>query len=110
MSILDRLNSLHPPPGCLRVFRGQSRDYGSLVPTALRPGFSGKDTLLRQYASVAAPTLRHGAGADAPADIDVWTLWAYAIAQHYGPGTQFLDVTKSLDVALWFALHEPVSK
>ena len=28
-----------------------------------------------------------------------------ALAQHYGPGSPFLDVTHSLDIALWFALH-----
>jgi hypothetical protein len=26
--------------------------------------------------------------------------------RHYGPGTHLLDVTRALDVALWFALHE----
>ncbi len=33
----------------------------------------------------------------------VW--WTRTIAQHYGPGSHFLDVTHSVPVALWFALH-----
>ena len=39
------------------------------------------------------------------------SVWTEAIAQHYGPGSPLLDVTRSLDIALWFALHErrPVS-
>jgi hypothetical protein len=34
-----------------------------------------------------------------------------AISQHYGPGSEYLDVTRSLGVALWFALHraEPIT-
>jgi hypothetical protein len=37
-------------------------------------------------------------------------LWSQAIAQHYGPGTQFLDVTTSLNIALWFALHSAITE
>jgi hypothetical protein len=32
-------------------------------------------------------------------------LWVRAIKQHYGPGTEFLDVTHSVGMAAWFALH-----
>lgn len=33
------------------------------------------------------------------------SIWFNAIAQHYGPGSDFLDVTHSVEVALWFALN-----
>jgi hypothetical protein len=29
----------------------------------------------------------------------------HAVAQHYGPGSPFLDVTRAPEVAAWFALH-----
>jgi hypothetical protein len=39
-------------------------------------------------------------------ELDMMLFWTQAVAQHYGPGSSYLDVTYSLDVALWFALHE----
>ena len=51
-------------------------------------------------------SMRDAGGLDPGDDIDRVTLWAHAIKQHYGPGTQFLDVTHSLAVAAWFALHQ----
>jgi hypothetical protein len=42
---------------------------------------------------------------DALTQAQLWAYWYYALVQHYGPGTHLLDVTHSLDVALWFALH-----
>ena len=38
-------------------------------------------------------------------DLDTVLLWVRAIKQHYGPGTEFLDVTHSVGLAAWFALH-----
>jgi FRG domain len=35
-----------------------------------------------------------------------FSIWFKAVAQHYGPGSDFLDVTHSVAVALWFALNE----
>ena len=33
-------------------------------------------------------------------------LWAPALVQHYGPGSHYLDVTRDIEVALWFSLHK----
>lgn len=108
MSLDARLRGLAPvQKGYRRVFRGQGRDYGSLLPTGLRPAFVGNDRKLRQYAMIAAPGLCRSMGAAGPSDVELWLTWAYAIAQHYGPGTTFLDVTTSMEVALWFALSQP---
>jgi len=34
------------------------------------------------------------------------SIWIEAIAQHYGSGSRFLNVTTHVDIALWFALHQ----
>jgi len=36
----------------------------------------------------------------------VFVLWFHAVAQHYGPGTDYVDVTTSLEVAIWFGLNQ----
>jgi hypothetical protein len=78
-------------------------------PAGLR-GTASQDThIFRTYTTLIADQLREEAGAP-PGDFEDWFLWSQAIAQHYGPGTQFLDVTTSLDTALWFALHAAASE
>jgi tetratricopeptide (TPR) repeat protein len=81
-----------------------------MTPTALRhPGDA--DMIWPLYASkLAHELIRPSDHADdayafAGDDIDTALLWVLAIKQHYGPGTEFLDVTHSVGVAAWFALH-----
>ena len=38
-------------------------------------------------------------------DVGLTVYWVRAIKQHYGPGTEYLDVSRSPEVAVWFALH-----
>jgi hypothetical protein len=105
----DALDSLgEPTAGTTRVYRGQPRPYRdegtrrvSLLPALTRPGSSrGYDPLWysRLFTALMKGTI--------PPDLWVHTLWAPALVQHYGPGSSFLDVTSSIDVAFWFALHK----
>jgi hypothetical protein len=101
---LDNLIAALPPvpEGYVRVFRGQTRDHASLVPSAFRDG-KKDNRLLRVVVQMQASELRgEGAGGNAFTE---WLVWSQGLAQHYGVGSEYLDVTKDLDVALWFALH-----
>jgi hypothetical protein len=114
-------------PGALLVFRGQTDFHdGRLAPsTARRTAPDGEDTNLLWTAAV-AETLRYGdpdpltqmvrdlkAGAGVAVssepdesfwkEIDTAGPAAQAILQHYGAQTHFVDVSTSLDVALWFS-------
>lgn len=100
----ERLAALPPVrAGYRRVFRGQSQDYGVLLPAAFRPKARSVDWDWYFYSVLLAHAFW-------PEDTDPDALsalmWAQATAQHYGPGTSFLDVTTSWAVASWFALHE----
>jgi hypothetical protein len=91
-----------PPPGAnhARVFRGQTRDFGKMLPTGLRGTPLRSEHIFRAYTTLLASDVG-SPGADA----ENLLLWTRVIAQHYGPGSTLLDVTYSVDVALWFALH-----
>ena len=96
-----------PAPGLVRVYRGQTKDFGVMLPTGLRAKADARDPIW-QYCAMAiarelSPRTQTAPDEDSP--------WVEAIAQHYGPGSSLLDVTRSIDIALWFALHErlPVS-
>jgi hypothetical protein len=105
--LLAAVDALGPPPsGTVRVFRGQTHDYPAITPSGLRK-------VLRRRAIWQAYT-RH-LHADLVRDVSnitveviqaIW-VWLNAICQHYGPGSDFLDVTYSVEMALWFALHDP---
>jgi FRG domain len=96
-----------PPPGTVRVFRGQTGDHPKLEPSGLRRSlramfiwkaysaqlYEGRKPSQRPFASSMEYLQAH-------------RLWFNALAQQYGPGSDFLDVTYSIDVALWFALNE----
>jgi len=63
----------------------------------------------RLYSLLLASEIRENL-ADASADfeassLDTQLVWLNAVKQHYGPGTEFLDVTHSPGIAAWFALH-----
>jgi hypothetical protein len=99
----------NPPTGYVRVYRGQTKDHGSMLPSGLRAGGARRDPVWHYWSALASRELL-GAPDQLVSSADE-AVWIEAIAQHYGPGSNFLDVTHSLDVALWFALHEarPVS-
>jgi FRG domain len=118
--LLDALRSLPPPAeGRIRVFRGQNQEYPTMTPTALRAA-RGEDSiwplyarwlstagsltdLLADLADDSKVTAIHST--DGSTYVDTMLLWIRAIKQHYGPGTEFLDVTHSVGIAAWFALH-----
>src|SRR5215475_1535994 len=119
---LQRLVSrLVPPPGKVLVFRGQNQQSPALLATGLRSGhayaapwiwFAYSILVARRFKLI--ERLRAelaGTGpraSDAIANTDLAFMLAVgmdAFAQHYGPGSRFLDVTRSLDVAIWFALN-----
>src|SRR4051812_4115141 len=106
----ERVQSLAAPKsGFQRVFRGQSRKYERMLPSGLRPG-TPWNIVWKLYAkSLSNDLIGNGvvAGKETrETEFKDWFLWLEAIAQHYGGGSDFLDVTRSLDIALWFALHE----
>lgn len=105
--VLREVAALSPPPvGFTRVFRGQTGNFGKMLPSGLRGKRLRNEEILRRYCHILADDLlgqsaeRHDSD-----DLYIWAFWAHAIVQHYGPGSKYLDVTRSLDVALWFALH-----
>ena len=75
-----------------------------MLPSGLRPEGAYRQDVWRSYMRAIALGMPGASGQllDAP----ILSLWIEAIAQHYGTGSRFLDVTTSLDVALWFALHD----
>jgi hypothetical protein len=98
-----------PPPGHVRVYRGQNADFPAMLPSSCRPGAPATGLLW----DVALLRLRDRAAGlaqeeDAMATVRNIGFWYKVLAQHYGPGSPFLDVTTSPEVALWFALNRVV--
>lgn len=103
--LADIIQNLRPPAkGYLRVFRGQTRHYETMLPSGLRWNLGADASLFNIYAAALVADLTHGKRAIE--DMALWFVWLQALAQHYGAGSKYLDVTKSLEVALWFALHQ----
>lgn len=101
---LERLRS--PLQGRIRVFRGQRKDFGKMLPTGLRGNPIRSEAVWWLYSMHVAQNILSSAGVEQPvSDLDMLAFGVQAVAQHYGPGSRFLDVTYSLEVALWFALH-----
>lgn len=116
LSALIRIIDALPPPAAdrVRVYRGQTANYPAMLPSACRPNapFTGR------LWDIALLNVREAAGsADAAEDSTARSMatlmnlgvWFKVLAQHYGPGSPYLDVTTSPDVALWFALNENLS-
>lgn len=98
-----------PPAGTVRVFRGQTRDYQTLAPSGLRnPPRLGIiwNTYADQLYFGLTQEPRRGPFEVSSAYRQARALWFNALAQHYGPGSDFLDVTYSIGAALWFALNK----
>src|SRR3569833_3313732 len=96
-----------PRPGYIRVFRGLCMDYGSIRPTGVRIPMRNARIWQSYCWMLAADMLvRQGTPVEqALKRAELYSYWFYAIAQHYGPGTHLLDVSHSVEVSLWFALH-----
>src|SRR2546423_6254546 len=108
------------PPGTVRVYRGQIKDYPRLEPSGLRKPIRNQliwqtyshqlyEALLPKRSTFPMSSLVRRvfgfASEVTPDDMQAFSLWFNALAQHYGPGSDFLDVTHSADIALWFALN-----
>ena len=111
--LLKTLEALPPvAPGHVRIYRGQTADYPTLTPTGLRNTPKARDEVWPLYATLLAQDVAQlRSDPDyVGEDLYLFIFWAQAIKQHYGPGTDFLDVTRSPAIAAWFALHryEPV--
>lgn len=100
IAFLDGLPAVKP--GYRRVFRGQTKDYGTLTPAELRQARHPRKDLFK-VACFALATEADPSGVD---DLTTLLVWTEVIAQHYGPGSKYLDVTTDMDVALWFALND----
>lgn len=97
-----RLGELSPVRvGFRRVLRGQANLHPLLLPAEYRSKRHPKNRLLQ----IASHAIIESLGGDSIGDVRSLRLWTDLIAQQYGPGSPYLDVTDNLDVALWFALH-----
>lgn len=102
--------------GLIRVYRGQTHEYDRILATGLRKpvprGWIWQHCVLqiaRSFLSSLPEEERHRLRQTDSESVlhllHMWAIWAKSIVQHYGPGSEFLDVTYSPEVALWFALH-----
>lgn len=116
--LLDEINKLPPPAeGTVRLFRGQTKDYSAILSSLgrtlrTRPAGEWFETRIKQLyikaglLSVVGDLLR--LPQLGPIDIQVSVanyVLADALVQHYGYQTSYVDVSPSIDVALWFATH-----
>lgn len=108
--------SLVPGPEfCPRLYRGQTQDYGSCKAGLYRQRSSYGDWLYWKIKQVDLLGVieRH------PAVLEMQRCWKIgglglgislnSIAQHYGYKTDILDLTRSKNVAMFFATHDYVS-
>lgn len=106
------LGELPPPaPGNVRAYRGQTREHPdpSIGPPAIIPALLRSKTPNANYdpawlISVKTMLIKTGEF-ESVTDFELHQVWIPALLQHYGPGSQFIDVTRELEVALWFAFH-----
>jgi hypothetical protein len=97
------LNSLPPVrDGHRRVLRGQRQLYPTLKPAELRQAHHPRKLLFKTACHLLATSATRTEASDGESVV----VWTEVIAQHYGPGSRYLDVTTRIDVALWFALNE----
>lgn len=104
----EQLSRLEPPrEGHARVFRGQTGEFGAMLASGLRPGAPQRKHLwaaaLRSLAANVGASGDLGHGIEL---IEAMGYWFDVLAQHYGPGSTYLDVTWDPQVAIWFALNQ----
>jgi hypothetical protein len=103
----EAVRSLPPiPPGKARVFRGQTTDYPTITPAAYRNHLQLM-SIWHIYSRFLLEDITRQTfdGAMSGEEFRVWTIWLEAVAQHYGSGSQYLDVSYNVESAAWFALH-----
>jgi hypothetical protein len=101
------VQSLPPvPPGKVRVFRGQTADYETITPAAYRTHLE-RNAVWNFYSRTLLFDITDKASSGGiEEEIRIWNIWLQAVAQHYGSGSKYLDVSHSLESAAWFALHK----
>lgn len=100
-----RVSELEPPPaGTVRVFRGQAQDF-SLVPSGRRRKVPRASIWAHYSRQMIMSLQRKGPDEDFQKEAQLWMVWLQALAQHYGAGSNYLDVTHDLGAAAWFAFH-----
>jgi FRG domain len=106
-ALQEAVNALPPvPPGKVRVFRGQTDNYKTISPSSYRNPIAFGGVWLNYSRSLLSDIEPDpAAGIPALQELQTQTLWLEAIAQHYGSGSWYLDVTHSIECAAWFALH-----
>ncbi|MCU1237640.1 MAG: hypothetical protein JWP63_5607 [Candidatus Solibacter sp.] len=116
--LLDCIAALpSPAAGATRVFRGQTKDYGTLLSSMgrirqTRPAAEYFETGIRHWfiksgmLSLVGDLLKLARFSTLDLRVGVSDfVFAEALVQHYGYQTSYIDVTPSLEVALWFATH-----
>jgi len=95
------------PPGKVRVFRGQTAKYPTITPAVYRRHIPSNGVWVN-YSRCLLDDIKNDHALRHPADeeLRVQALWLEAVAQHYGSGSSYLDVTHDMECAAWFALHE----
>jgi hypothetical protein len=100
-----RINALPSPgDGLVRVFRGQSHDY-PLKPSGRRRKVPRADIWAHYLRRLVMYLEHQGVHEDLDSEFQLWQVWLQALAQHYGAGSNYLDVTHDLGIAVWFAFH-----
>ena len=117
--LLAAIAALPPPSeGAVRVFRGQTKDYGTLLSSMgrirrTRPASEAFDVSIRHWfiksglLTLVSDLLQ--AKRLSAIDVEVSPshfVLAEALIQHYGYQTTYIDITPSIEVALWFATHK----
>ncbi len=99
------------PEFCPRLYRGQSTDYGICKAGLFRKSIKYGDLIFWKVKQIELLALieRH------PAALEMSRYWAIsglrlqmslnAMAQHYGHKTDIVDLTRSRNVAMFFATH-----
>ncbi len=100
-----------PRKETVRVFRGQTMDYPRLDPSGLRRAprlmsIWGVYSYHMYYRLLQRENQRENVVEMTSEDLQAHGVWFNALAQQYGPGSDFLDVSYSIDIALWFALNK----
>lgn len=104
--LLEIIKGLSKPKvGFRRLYRGQTANYPKMLPSSCRGALPGSVKIW----DFALSYLYHSTFKDQDSsDLDLienHAFWFKVLAQHYGPGSPYLDMTNSIDVALWFALN-----
>ncbi len=100
--------------GFTRVYRGQTQKRDTVQASAHRNVKIERRNQWNFYCGLVVEYLLNKEGSKEPSsiksidnvnDFEIFYFWVKALSQHYGPGTEYLDLTHSLKVALWFAFN-----